>query len=306
MEYIKIPKTDLNVSAITLGTWVFGGESWGGAKDEESIQAVHQAIECGINTIDTAPIYGDGHSEEIVGKAIKNRRDQVILATKCGLIKKGKQVLIDLSPASVQKEIDDSLRRLNVDQIDLYQCHWPDKNTPIQETMETLLALKDKKKIRYIGVSNFDLNLLKESRKNADVVTQQVQYSMLERSIEKDILPYCQKQEIGILTYGVLAGGILSGKYAQEKNFQGSDARSFLYPYYRGEKFIQTKACVDAIRKIGKPPYETAINWVRQQPGVTSVIVGCRNAEQVRMNAQAAQWTLSEDQIQLLSQFKFS
>ena len=160
MKYTKIPGYDFRLSVITLGTWVFSGDVWGGAKEQDSLAAVTAAIDCGINVIDTAPIYGDGLSEKIVGKAIKGHRDKIVLATKCGLIGKGMKIKNNLTPESINKEIDLSLSRLKTDYIDIYQCHWPDPDTPIESTMEALCKIKDSGKIRNIGVSNFNTELL--------------------------------------------------------------------------------------------------------------------------------------------------
>ncbi len=301
MKYTTLPRTDCKISTITLGTWVFGGDNWGPTKEEDCIIAVKTAIDCGINIIDTAPIYGVGKSEIIVGKAIKGQRDKIVIATKCGLFKKGNKIGIDLSADAIKKEIDDSLKRLQVDYVDLYQCHWPDPNTPLEETMEALLNLKEQGKIRHIGVSNFTREDLHKSCSRADILTEQVQYSLLERSIEKEIVPFCKEKDIGILTYGTLGGGILSGKYKTETHFKGPDVRNFFYKFYKGEAFNKSITLIKKMEAVGKPLYQTAINWNRQQPTVASVIVGCRNSEQVINNAKAADWDLSENELGSLS-----
>ena len=302
MQYLDIPHTNLKVSIITLGTWVFDRDSWGGGDEKDSQAAVQAALDMGITLIDTAPVYGFGMSEEIVGRAIKGRRDQVLIATKCGLIWKGRSIRVDLSPASIENELDASLKRLGTDVIDIYQCHWPDPNTPIRKTMETLVRLKNKKKIRYIGVSNFDANLLKKAVEITPVATIQNQYSMLERTIEKDVLAVCREQGIGVLAYGPLAGGILSGKYQMPPDLEKEDARSFFYKYYSGASFEKTKNLLEELKKIEQPLNQIAINWVRQQPEVSSVIVGCRNAEQVRQNVAASDWDLTAEQLDHIRQ----
>lgn len=294
MKYYQIVNTGLNVSAICLGTWVFGGEGWSGAKEDESIAAIHAAIDSGINFIDTAPVYGWGVSEQIVGKAIAGKRDKVILATKCGLVKKGKGMAVDLSPQSIKSEIDQSLKRLNVDYVDLYQCHWPDQNTPLEETLATLLEIQKAGKIKHMGVSNFDEKLLEKASQFTTIATLQSQCSILDRTIEKKILPVCRERKIGFLAYGPLGGGILSGKYIQPADFKGNDARSFFYKYYKGDKFNQVQNLLNRLKEYHKPLNQLAINWVRQQPGVVSVLVGCRTAQQVQENAGAASWDLSE------------
>jgi len=301
MQYNQISNTDLSVSAIGLGTWVFGGELWGGSKEDDCLQAVDAALDSGINLIDTAPIYGQGKSEEIIGKAIKGKRDGVIIATKCGLASKGGQIVHNLTAQSISDEVDQSLKRLRIDYIDLYQCHWPDPNTPLEETFEALQKLKSNEKIRYIGVSNFDLDLLKRSKELADVITLQSEYSLLQGSLEKEIIPYCLEAEIGILSYGTLGGGILSGKYKQEPKFKGADARNFFYKNYKGERFEKVKNFVTMLETLNRPTNETALNWVRQQKSVVSTLVGCRNADQVFRNVKAADWTLTEEELNQIS-----
>ncbi|VAX34968.1 hypothetical protein MNBD_UNCLBAC01-709 [hydrothermal vent metagenome] len=290
MKYNKFPKTDLKVSAIGLGTWVLGGDHWGGSKELDGTNAVRAAIEQGINFIDTAPIYGFGRAEHIVGKAIKGKRDSVIVATKCGLSWKGKQVWHDLKPETIKKELEASLQRLDVEHIDLYQCHWPDPQTPLESTMETLKKLQEQGKIRYIGVSNFDLTLLKKAVSLADIVTLQRQYSILEREVEKEILPYCHKNQIGFLAYGVLGGGILTGKYHDQPQWQKSDARNFFYKHYTEEGFKKAREVLEDLKKGARPLNQTALNWVRKKHGVTSVLAGCRNVKQVLENIEAMKW----------------
>ena len=304
MRYKKIPNTDLNISVISLGTWVFGGDNWNGVKEKDCIDAVTVALECGINLIDTAPIYGYGISEETIGKAIKGKRDKVIIATKCGLIGTGTNITNNLKPDSIKKEIEQSLKRLGTDYIDIYQCHWPDPNTPIEETMAEMNRLKKEGKIRYVGVSNFGVEILKQAKNSADIVTLQSHYSLLERLIEKEILPYCREKGIGIITYGSLGGGILSGKYKKPPSFKSFDARSFFYKYYQGEGFKKASEVVNILKEISvktkKPINQIALNWVWQKEGIASAIVGCRNAEQAKMNALSATWELSQEDIEKL------
>jgi len=195
MQYNRIPNTDLEISAVSLGTWVFSGDCWGEAKAKDCVDAVAAAMDAGINLIDTAPIYGYGRAEEIVGQAIKGKRDKVVVATKCGLVGKGKNMANDLSPASIQKEVELSLKRLQVEVIDIYQCHWPDANTPIEETLTAMCRLKSEGKIKHIGVSNFDADLLRQAFEFTDIITLQNQYSLLDRSIEKTVLSVSSKKK---------------------------------------------------------------------------------------------------------------
>ena len=301
MEHRRLGKSELNVSAIGLGTWAIGGKFWGHTDESAAIAAIQKAIDSGINLIDTAPIYGDGHSEEMVGKAVKGRRHQVIIATKCGVRLKEAMLINDLTPKSLRKEVEVSLKLLGTDVIDLYQCHWPDPNTPIEDTMAEMAKMKTEGKIRAIGVSNFDAALLKKAQKVAQLASNQVQYSLLNRDIEKELIPFCREQDIGILTYGPMGGGILSGKYKQKPKFEEGDARSFFYNYYQEPQWTKVQALLKELEKIaarhGKPIAHVAINWVRQQPGITSALVGARSPQQAEANADAGSWQLSAEEL---------
>lgn len=305
MKYKKIPNTDMAISVISLGTWVFGDDVWGNAPEEDCIDAVHQALECGVNLIDTAPIYGYGRSEEIVGKAIRGRQDKVIIATKCGLKGRGLFIKTDLSAQFIRIEIENSLRRLGVDYIDLYQCHWPDKSTPIEKTMKQLVSLQKEGKIRHIGLSNYPLDLLKEALSYAKVATIQEHHSLLERRLEGDLLPFCREKGIGILTYGSLGGGILTGKYKTRVRFRPSDVRSFFYRFYGGKNFERSERVISVLREIAKrterPLNQIALNWIRQKDSITTALVGCRNSQQAVENALAAEWELSQEDVDRLN-----
>ncbi|MBF0386784.1 MAG: aldo/keto reductase [Candidatus Omnitrophica bacterium] len=292
MKYAIFPGTEEKVSVIGLGTWVLGGENWGGAREEESLAAVDQAILSGINFIDLAPFYGDGLAETVVGKAIKGQRDKVFLATKCGIIRSNGRVGICLSPESIAKELDLSRKRLGVDVIDLYQCHWPDDNVPVEKTMEALLHWQKLGAIRHIGVSNFGLELLKRACAAAPVRTLQVQYSLVERKIEAELLPFCIQNNIGVITYGAMGGGFLSGKYQKKPQFDKADARHMFYKFYDDQKFNDTMRIVAEMKKNKFPLSQVALNWVRRQKGVMTVLAGCRNAAQAKENAAAADWEL--------------
>jgi aryl-alcohol dehydrogenase-like predicted oxidoreductase len=301
MQYRKLGTSDLTVSSIGLGTWVFGGDHWGPTVIDKSIAAIRAAIDAGVNLIDTAPAYGIGRAEEIVGKAIKGRRESVIIATKCGVQREGKKFSYSLAPAVVREEIEASLRRLGLDRIDLYQCHWPDPKTPIEETMSELLKIKDEGKIRYIGVSNFDITLLERALAVAPVVSLQPHYSLLERKIEQSILPFCMENQIGIISYGTLGSGILTGKYPEPPCFSKGDCRNFFYMFYKEPYWSRTQLLLEEMKNISSarnaPLSQVAINWARQQEGVTSTLVGARTAEQAIMNAGAGAWTLSKEEL---------
>lgn len=293
-----IVKNEPNLPSLCLGTWVFGGRHWGGANEAHCLEAVHCALDHGLNFIDTSPVYGYGVSESIVGKAIAGRRDRFILATKCGLILKDRQVIHQLTVDSIRRECEESLRRLGTDCIDLYQCHWPDPRTPIEETMEGMLALKSEGKIRLIGLSNHPKELFGRALKVCpEIVTSQNQYSLLDRGIEEELLSFLKEKSVGVLAYGPLSGGILTGKYKEEPRFADKDARGFLYKHYSGESFQRALDVLKKLRTLNRPLNQIAINWVRQQPGVTSVLVGCRNADQVKANVKALQWMLTEDEL---------
>jgi aryl-alcohol dehydrogenase-like predicted oxidoreductase len=302
MHYRMLGSSTLRVSVVSLGTWVFGGDNWGKVDDKESIATIQKAIELGINLIDTAPVYGDGHAEEILGKAIKGNRDKVFIATKCGLQKKERTFIHDLSPSEIRKELEQSLSRLNIERVDLYQCHWPDPTTPIEATLEEMLKMQSEGKISNIGVSNFDLPLLEKALRVAPVVSLQSHYSLLERSVEEShLLEFCKKKGVGVMTYGSLGGGILTGKYKNPPTFSKKDARRFFYPFYNEQEWRRYHGFVEAIRKIARekkiPVLEVALNWLVQQSGVTTALVGARTMEQVKKNAQAIQGELSESDL---------
>ncbi|MBI5375757.1 MAG: aldo/keto reductase [Candidatus Schekmanbacteria bacterium] len=300
MKYKTLGNSGLHVSAIGLGTWAIGGMFWGKSDDKQSIGAITASIEAGINLIDTAPAYGDGHSEIVVGKAIKGKRDKVIIATKCGIDTR-KGFAFNLKPARVREEAEASLKRLGIDCIDIYQCHWPDPKTPIEETLEMMMKLKTEGKIRHIGVSNFEVPLLQEAVKAAPIVSLQSHYSLLERSIEKEIIPFCRENNIGILTYGSLASGILTGKYDKQPKFSAGDARNFFYPFYKEPLWSKAQALISELKKIadehGKPVSHVALNWLTQKAEVSSALVGAKNKEQAINNAESCDWELGEAEL---------
>ncbi len=304
MKYSIFPGTSENVSSIGFGTWVIGGENWGGSKEVESLEALDRAISTGMTLIDCAPFYGDGLSEKIVGKAIKGKRDKIFLATKCGLIRHLGRVSICLDPQSIQKEVDASRERLGVDQIDLYQCHWPDKTVSVERSMEALSGLQKKGVIRHIGVCNFTLELLKKACVVASVRTLQVQYSLIERSIEDELLPYCIENHIGIIAYGSMGGGVLSGKYIHKPQFAKSDARSMFYKFFTEDQFESVTEYIHQLKRFGRPLDQLALNWVRQQEGVMTVLAGCRTSQQASQNAASADWDLLKSELEELSKLR--
>ena len=301
MQYVNFPGTQEKVSVIGLGTWVFGGENWGGADDASCIAAVHEAMALGMNFIDTAPFYTDGKSEQMIGQAIKGKREKVFIATKCGLVRENGRIRHDLSPASVRKECDLSRSRLNADMIDLYMCHWPDPGVPVEETMDVLLDLQKEKKIRHIGVSNFDLELLKRACATAPIATVQLQYSLLERGIEDEILPFCRERGIGVIAYGAMGGGVLTGKYKTSvPSFNKRDVRKMFYTFYEKSKLEKIEHFLGELGALGRPLNQLALNWVRQQPGVVTALAGCRDPGQVVDNVLACEWDLSSEELEYL------
>jgi len=292
MQLRTLGQSELKVSPIGLGTWVMGGWLWGGIHDEEAIQAIEISLKNGINLIDTAPVYGFGKSETLVGKALKRTklRDKVVLATKCGLEWDPSKTYIrrNSSKRRIFREIDDSLRRLQTDVIDLYQVHWPDENTPFSETFEALTQLRDLGKIRVIGVSNYNEIHLREALRQAPLSSLQPPYNLFERGIEKRILPWCQDHHVGTLTYGALCRGLLSGKFTESASFSENDIRSF-DPKFKGETLKMYLNCLHRLKKLaesaGMSVGQLAILWTLHQPGVTSALVGARNATQALENA---------------------
>lgn len=302
MKYRTLGNSNLEISAVGLGTWAYGNDTFGEVDDQQSIRAIRAAVDAGINLIDTAPAYGDGHSEEVVGKAIEGIRDQVVVASKCGTHRDGAAYIRDLSPKRIRTEIENSLQRLNIEQIDLYQIHWPDPDTPLEDSVEELIKLKEEGKFKYLGVCNFQLERLKKISGMTDIVSLQPQYSLLKRDIENELLPYLMENNLGTLNYGTLGGGILSGKYKERPDFDDEkDNRDGFYPFFREENWDQTQELISLLREIAevhkKSPAQLAINWSINRPGVTTALVGAKTEKQARENAAAAEFELTEEEM---------
>ena len=303
MEYIKLGKTDLNISKIIFGTWAIGGTDWGVSDEKDAASAIDAALDAGITTIDTAPAYGNGKAEEIMGSVLKGKREKVIIATKCGLdmSQKAKK---DLSPKFIEIDLNNSLRRLQTDYIDLYQCHWPDPNTPIDETMAFLLKMQQAGKIKHIGVCNFNATQINAAQAIAPLASLQPNYSLLERKIEQNELPLCIDNEIAIITYGSLGAGLLSGKYTEPPTFPKYDARSFFYKYFKAQYWPNVNAVIEELRKIAATkntkPGHVAISWILTKKGITAAILGMRNPQQVADNIGAEAVDLSQEEINVL------
>lgn len=318
----KLGKGDLEISPVILGTWALGGWLWGGTEKNDAEKAINCSLDAGINCIDTAPVYGFGLSEKLVGRAIKGRRQEVIIATKCGLVWDGRegstpffdsvdlqgnpiQTARCLRKKSILAECDESLLRLGIDEIDLYQCHWPDEGTPIDETMEAMQILKDKGKIREVGVSNFNVEQLKESSSYLTISSDQPKYSLLSREIEKDVLPYCYENNIGVLAYSPMEMGLLTGKISVDHEFPDDDTRK-TRPWFTREKRQEVLDALEKIRPIADK-YNTnfaqiSVAWVTAQPGITAAIVGARNSNQAESNAVAADIVLEQADVDAITE----
>ena len=286
METIDVPTTGLRISRIGLGTWAIGGWMWGGTDDDASISTIHRALEQGITLIDTAPPYGQGHSEEVVGRAVAGKRADAVIATKVGLVwdDQGNEHR-DASRARIMKEIDDSLRRLQTDHIDVYHVHWPDPGTPIDETAEAMRSLFDAGKIRAIGISNFSPAQMDLFRAAAPLHTLQPPYNLFERATEREVLPYALEHKLTALTYGVLCRGLLSGRMNETTKFTGDDLRR-VDPKFTQPRFGEYLRAVQRLdnlarERFGKRVIDLAIRWALDRPGVGAVLWGARRPDQI-------------------------
>jgi aryl-alcohol dehydrogenase-like predicted oxidoreductase len=296
MEFAEIADTPLKVSRIAMGTWAIGGWMWGGTDERQSIAAIREALDHGINVIDTAPIYGFGRSEEIVGKTIRGVRSDVIVATKVGLEWADGKVFRNAGRQRILKEIDDSLRRLRTDYIDIYQVHWPDPLVPIDETADVMHALLRQGKIRAIGVSNFSVEQIQQFRRTAPLHVVQPPYNLFERGIEADLLPYCRREGIAIFAYGALCRGLLSGRMQSGTAFTGDDLRK-TDPKFQPPRYEHYLAAVRALDRLARNGYDKrvlalAVRWVLDQ-GVTVALWGGRRADQMRPVDDVVDWHLS-------------
>jgi aryl-alcohol dehydrogenase-like predicted oxidoreductase len=307
MQTRNLGNSDLKITPIGVGAWAMGGGdwafSWGRQEDDHSIAAIHAALDAGINWIDTAAIYGLGHSEEVVGRAIKGLARRPYIFTKCGLVwNEKREIGRSLKAASVRREVEGSLRRLGLDVIDLYQIHWPDPDPEIEEGWQTLAELQKEGKVRYIGVSNFNAAQMKRAKAIADVTSLQPNYNVVTRDIEKDILPFCRQQHIGVIVYSPMKSGLLTGTMTRERiaSLPPDDFRprtaSFKEPL-----LSRNLGVVEVLRTIGerhgRAPGEIAIAWTLRDPVVTGAIVGVRSAEQANQIVRSAEWRLHPDEI---------
>jgi aryl-alcohol dehydrogenase-like predicted oxidoreductase len=318
LKKVKLGKSEIEVSIIGLGTWAMGGRWWGGTDESASIRAIHASIDAGVNFIDTAPAYGLGLSEQLIAKAIKGKRDKLVIATKCGLrwnLEKG-TFFFDYEPGvpiyrylgskSIEQEIENSLRNLNTDYIDLYQSHWQDPTTPISETMETFMKLKEKGKIRAIGVSNASLPEIIEYAKCGILDTDQEKYSILDKEVENSILPWCEKNTVTMLAYSPLSKGLLTGNLSPDRKFKGDDSR-ISDPRFSFENIKRTNILLDkylkpVAQKHGASIGNIAVAWLAARKSVVA-LYGARDEKQVEENIAAGNTSLDKNDMEQVDLF---
>lgn len=317
MKYRQLGPSDLHLPVITFGAWAAGGWMWGGTERKDAIKAIRASYDLGVTAIDTAPIYGQGESEEIVGEAIKGiPRDKIYILTKFGMrwdLEKGEfgfdsrdndgndiKVYKYAGKESIVKECEDSLKRLGTDYIDLYQIHWPDSTTAIQETMEAVAQLIKDGKVRYAGVCNYNASQMAEAQQWIPLVSNQVPYSMVKRGIEKELVPYSLEQQTGILAYSPLERGLLTGKMKPGHQFAEGDHREKLY-FFSPENLRRTNAFLEKIKPIAASKNislgQLVLLWTLEQPAINIALVGARNADQAIQNAKAVDTMLEGDDI---------
>lgn len=321
MEYRKLGNTDLDLSVVTFGAWAAGGMMWGGTDHKASVDAMRKSYHLGVTTFDTAPVYGMGYSEQLVGEAIKDLpRDKVQILTKFGLSwdstqgeyyfdtvsNEGKPVHIyrNARKECIIKECETSLKNLGTDYIDLYQIHWSDPTTPVSETMEAVAKLIEQGKVRYAGVCNYSVELMKEAFNSVPIVSEQVPYSMVKRGIEAEIVPYCLSQGVGILAYSPLQRGLLTGKMHPGHTFEPNDSRIGQI-WYKDENLKLINAFLKKLKPMADSKNasigQLVIRWTLEQPGITVALVGARNVEQAVQNAGAAQIHLNSEELAYIS-----
>ncbi len=301
LEYINIKGTNLLSSRIGLGTWAIGGWMWGGSDEKESIRTIHAAFDQGVNLIDTAPVYGFGRSEEIVGEALRQsgRRESIILATKVGLDWTNGKVARNSTRQRILQELEDSLRRLQTDYVDIYQVHWPDPLVPVEETAATLRELYQQGKIRAIGVSNYSPEEMARFRAVAPLHTVQPPYNLFEREIERDVLPFALSRGIATLTYGALCRGLLSGAMRTDRQFAKDDMRKTTDPKFQPPHFAEYVNAASKLDKFARENYgkrviHLAVRWLLDQPGVGVALWGARRAEQLAPIRGVIGWSLGK------------
>ena len=313
MQKRQLGNSDMHITTVGLGAWAIGGggwfAGWGPQDDADSIATIHRALDAGMNWIDTAAVYGLGHSEEVVGKAVKERSDKPYIFTKCSRLEaEDGTPYSSLKADSIRKECEDSLRRLQVDVIDLYQIHWPRPDEDIEEGWQTLVDLQKEGKVRYIGVSNFDVQQMERAQKIAPITSLQPPYSLLRRDIEAEILPYCQQHNIGVIVYSPMASGLLTGAMTKERaaNFPEDDWRR-RNPEFQEPRLSRNLELVNLLREIGQKynqaPGAVAIAWTLKHPAVTAAIVGARRPDQIDGIIGGGSIELADEDMQAIKTF---
>ncbi|MEP0986320.1 aldo/keto reductase [Ekhidna sp.] len=313
MEKVQLGKSDVHISQIVFGAWAIGGQAWGGNDDKDAIEAIKKSHDLGITSIDTAPVYGFGHSESLVGKAINEiGRDKLEILTKFGFNWKtekgeyqfptsdGGKTYAYAGRDGIMQEVEDSLKRLGTDYIDLYQIHRPDATTPIEETMEALKELQQQGKIRAIGMSNHTVEMMKRAGEVIDLASTQSPYSMVYRKIEKDIVPFCVEENVGILAYSPLQRGLLTGKITSDYEFKGDDHRAD-NKFFKEPNRSRTNEFLEKIKPMAEERDVTlaqlVINWTVQRPGISAALVGARNEKQASENAKSLSFRLTDEEL---------
>jgi aryl-alcohol dehydrogenase-like predicted oxidoreductase len=307
MHTIQLGNSDLFITPVGFGAWAIGGSgwefAWGAQDDNDSVAAIHEALGAGVNWIDTAAVYGLGHSEEVVARALHGMNNRPYVFTKCSMVwDEHRQIGHSLKADSIRRECEASLRRLRVDAIDLYQVHWPDPDDEIEEGWATMAALKKEGKVRHIGVSNFDVAQMKRAREIAPITSLQPRYSLLHREIEAEILPFCARDNVGVIAYSPMASGLLTGAMTRERiaALPADDWRK-RHPDFREPQLSRNLRLVRLLRAIGRShgrtPAEVAVAWVLRTPAVTGAIVGARRPGQVREVVRAADFRLSPREV---------
>ncbi len=303
MQFRKLGRTELELSVIGFGAWAIGGGDyafgWGPQDDRDSIKAIHKALDLGVNWIDTAAVYGLGRSEEVVARALKGIRNEIIVATKCGRVwDTDRNISARIKADSIRREVEDSLRRLNTGVIDLYQIHWPEPPEDIEEAWIEMVKLADEGKIRYPAVSNFSVEQLELAGTIHPVASLQPPYSMLRRNVENDLLPYCAEQGIGVVAYSPMQNGLLTGKFTKERirNLPDDDYRKEKNRSFQEPEVDVNLRCVESLKPLARQHDRTlaqlALAWVLRRPEVTSAITGTRKPEQIQETAVAGDWDL--------------
>jgi aryl-alcohol dehydrogenase-like predicted oxidoreductase len=314
MKTRQFGNTDMHITPIGFGTWALGGGGWafgwGPQDDEQSIAAIHRALDLGINWIDTAAVYGLGHSEEIVARALKDRSERPYVFSKCSRVwDENGEIRSSLKAQSIRRECEDSLRRLQVDVIDLYQVHWPMPESELEEGWETMAQLKDEGKVRYIGACNFNVEQMRRAMRIAPISTLQPPYSLVKPEVEEEILPFCEEQDTGVIVYSPMMSGLLSGSMTRERiaKLPDDDWRK-RDPEFQEPRLSRNLALVEQLQEIGymhsRSPGEVAIAWTLHNPAVTAAIVGARRPEQVDSIIGAAEFRLTEAEFDQIEEFR--